>query len=79
MRLTARRPARGGISTSAGYPDATFTLRLAFGTVKGYEEDGKPVPAITTMAGLYQRATEMNNRVPFDFPPLWEKRKSRSR
>ena len=61
---------------SGGYPDATFTLRLAFGTVKGYEEDGKPVSPITTMAGLYQRAREMNNRVPFDLPPLWEKRKA---
>ena len=61
---------------NGGYPDATFTLRLAFGTVKGYEEEGKPVAAITTMAGIYQRAGEMNNRVPFDLPPLWEKRKS---
>jgi len=35
------------------------------------------VAAITTMAGLYQRAKEMNNRPPFDLPPIWEKRKSR--
>src|SRR5262249_48326600 len=35
------------------YPDATFTLRLSFGTVKGYEEDGKPVPFETTFGGLY--------------------------
>ena len=62
---------------NGGYPDATFTLRLAFGTVKGYEEEGKPVSAITTMAGLYQRATEMNDRPPFDLPPIWEERKSR--
>ncbi len=40
------------------YPDATFTLRLAFGQVKGYEEDGKHVPFETTFAGLYQRAKE---------------------
>ena len=69
--------ARNALLGNAGYPDATFTLRLSFGTVKGYEEDGKPVPAITTMAGIYQRAKEMNNRVPFDLPPLWEKRKSK--
>ena len=68
--------ARNALLGNGGYPDATFTLRLAFGTVKGYEEDGKPVSAITTMAGLYQRAREMNNRAPFDLPPLWEKRKS---
>ena len=60
----------------SGYPDATFTLRLSIGTVKGYEEDGKPVPPFTTFAGLYQRAAEMKNRPPFDLPPLWEKGKS---
>jgi hypothetical protein len=45
--------------------------------VKRYEEDGKPVPALTTYAGLYERAKEMKNRPPFDLPPLWEKRKAR--
>jgi len=69
--------ARNVMSGNSGYPDATFTLRLAFGTVKGYEEDGKPVSAITTMAGLYQRADEMNRRPPFDLPPIWEERKSK--
>jgi len=44
--------------------------------VKGYEENGAPVPALTTFAGLYEHAKEMNNRPPFDLPPLWEKRKS---
>jgi len=67
--------ARNAISSSNNYPDATFTLRLSFGTVKGYEEDGKPVSPITTMAGLYQRADEMNRRPPFDLPPIWEERK----
>jgi len=69
--------ARNALLGTAGYPDATFTLRLAFGTVKGYEENGKPVPALTTYAGLYERAKEMKNRPPFDLPPLWEKRKAR--
>ncbi|MEY2429835.1 MAG: hypothetical protein QOJ40_2720 [Verrucomicrobiota bacterium] len=69
--------ARNTLFGTAGYPDATFTLRLAFGTVKGYEENGQPVPALTTLAGLYGRATEMKNRPPFDLPPRWEKRKSR--
>jgi hypothetical protein len=69
--------ARNAMSGPIGYPDATFTLRLSFGTVKGYEEEGKPVSAITTMAGLYQRATEMNNRPPFDLPPVWQQRKTK--
>lgn len=68
--------ARNALLGTSGYPDATFTLRLAIGTVKGYEENGAPVPALTTFAGLYERAKEMNNRPPFDLPPLWEKRKS---
>jgi len=68
--------ARNALLSTAGYPDATFTLRLSFGVVKGYEEDGKPVPAFTTFAGLYERAAEFKNRPPFDLPPLWEKRRS---
>src|SRR6185312_16286284 len=35
------------------------------------------VPPFTTFAGLYQRASEMKNRPPFDLPSIWEKRKSR--
>lgn len=54
------------------YPDATGTLRLSFGTVKGYEEDGQPVAPFTTFAGLYGRAKEMKDRPPFDLPPKWE-------
>jgi hypothetical protein len=69
--------ARNALLGTGGYPDATFTLRLAFGVVKGYEEDGKPVPAVTSFDGLYERAQEMKNRPPFDLPPLWEKRKPR--
>ena len=69
--------ARNALLGNAGYPDATFTLRLAFGTVKGYEEEGRPVPAITPMGGIYQRAREMNNRPPFDLPELWQKQESK--
>jgi hypothetical protein len=68
--------ARNALLGNGGYPDATFTLRLSFGVVKGYEEDGKPVPASTTLGGLYERAKVMKNRPPFDLPPLWEQRKS---
>ncbi len=57
------------------YPDATFTLRLAFGVVKGFEENGKHVPAVTTFEGLYQRSKENNNKEPFDLPERWLKKK----
>ncbi len=59
------------------YPDATFTLRLSFGTVKGYEENGKKVPFETTFAGLYERSKENSNKEPFDLPQRWIDRKSK--
>ncbi len=57
------------------YPDATFTLRLAFGLVKGYEENGRKIPAFTTFAGLFERSAENMNKEPFDLPPRWIERK----
>lgn len=57
------------------YPDATFTLRLSYGPVKGYQEAGKKVAPITTVGGLYERSKGQNNKAPFDLPPLWVKKK----
>jgi hypothetical protein len=59
------------------YPDASGTLRLAFGTVTGYEEDGRQVPFETTFAGLYQRAAEQHYRPPFDLPARWLAKKKK--
>ena len=67
--------ARFKLEGTGRYPDATFTLRLAYGPVKGYEEDGRKVPAITTIGGLYQRSAEMKDKPPFDLPPSWAKKK----
>ncbi len=69
--------ARFAIEGTSRYPDATFTLRLAYGQVKGYEEGGKHVPAHTMIAGLYERAAEQQYRPPFDLPKLWLDRKRR--
>jgi hypothetical protein len=69
--------ARFALEGTSSYPDATFTLRLAYGVVKGYEEEGRAVPAFTKMAGLYERATAHQNQPPFDLPERWAKRKSR--
>ena len=52
-------------------PDATFTLRLAFGTVKGYEAEGKTVPPWTTVQGLLERHNLLGAREPFLLPPRW--------
>jgi Peptidase S46 len=56
------------------YPDATFTLRLSFGQVKGYVEEGKPVEPFTSISGLYERATGED---PFRLSPSWLKAKPR--
>jgi hypothetical protein len=68
--------ARNLLLGTAGYPDATSTLRLAFGTVKGYEEENKPVAPFTDFAGLYARAAAMQNRPPFDLTPSWAGRQA---
>jgi len=65
--------AKFAVEGTGNYPDATFTLRLAFGVVKGYEIEGRKVPFQTTFAGLFQRSDEHKNRPPFDLPPRWEK------
>jgi hypothetical protein len=59
------------------YPDATFTLRLAFGLVKGYEENGKQVPPWTTMGGAFKHADEHGNVDPFKLPESWHKNKGK--
>lgn len=47
-------------------PDATFTLRLSYGTASGYEEDTTLVPWKTTLYGLFDRALSFSNREPFN-------------
>ncbi|NLH71899.1 MAG: S46 family peptidase [Verrucomicrobia bacterium] len=69
--------ARFAIQGTSTYPDATFTLRLAFGVVKGYDENGKHVPCQTTFAGLYERSREQGGRPPFDLPERWIKARRR--
>ena len=59
------------------YPDATFTLRLAFGPIKGYVENGQKVPPFTTFEGLYKRATERKGQKGFDVPQRWWDRKDK--
>ena len=68
--------ARFAIEGAGNYPDATFTLRLSYGTVRGYEQDGKQIPAFTDFAGLYQRSAEHDNKPPFDIPRRWIDKKA---
>lgn len=50
------------------YPDATFTLRISYGQVKGWTERGNEVPILTTMGGTFERAT---GNAPFDVAPAF--------
>ncbi len=60
------------------YPDATFTLRLSYGTVKGYtEDDGTAVPPWTVIDGMFERAASHKNVPPFDMPESWAKAKGK--
>jgi Peptidase S46 len=52
-------------------PDATFTLRLAYGTVKGYPAEGTEVPSRTTFYGLFDRSFSHGGKVPWDLPARW--------
>src|SRR6202166_1127834 len=58
-------------------PDATFTLRLSYGTVKGYEENGKKIPYFTTFDGAFQHAEEHGSKPPYDLAGSWLKMKSK--
>jgi hypothetical protein len=58
-------------------PDATFTLRLSYGTVMGFEEGGKKIPYVTTFGGGYAHAAEHDNKPPYQLPDSWMKAKSK--
>ncbi len=67
--------ARYRVSGAGDYPDATFTLRLAYGPAKGYRDpQGRPVPYATVIDGLFRRATGQD---PFKLPQPWLDAKSR--
>lgn len=60
--------ARFAIYGTSVDPDATFTLRLSYGAVKGFDANGTPVPPYTMVHGLYERAT---GAAPYVLPPSW--------
>ena len=60
--------ARFAVQGTSTYPDATFTLRVTFGSVQGWLEKGEPVYPFTTTARLFERATGED---PFRLPPAW--------
>ncbi len=68
--------ARFAQSGFAQPPDATFTLRLSYGQVKGYQENGKSIPFATNMGGAYEHAAEHQSQPPYNLPDSWIKSKA---
>jgi hypothetical protein len=64
--------ARFAVYGKSVYPDATFTPRISYGRVLGYEEGTTLVPFKTTFYGLYERARGFDERPPFNLPERWK-------
>jgi hypothetical protein len=61
--------ARFAVLGTSVYPDATFTLRLNFGSVQGWVENGTPVEPFTRLERMFERAT---GQPPFAVPENWQ-------
>ena len=66
QKLAKARFAVYGVNT---YPDATFSLRLSYGKVGGWSDNGVTVGAFTRFGGLWERAT---GQFPFNLAPRWQ-------
>jgi len=69
---------------TASYPDATFTLRLSYGVVRGYTENGEgttpkgtKLPYFTSMGAAFQHAADHGNKDPYKLADSWMKEKSK--
>jgi hypothetical protein len=60
--------ARFAVLGTNTYPDATFTLRLSYGAVKGWREKGEDIAPFTRLQRLYERTT---GKDPFRLPQIW--------
>jgi hypothetical protein len=69
--------ARFAVYGKTASPDATFTLRLSYGTVKSYPMNGTIAPPQTTLFGLYDRSLGFGGKAPFSLPDRFLKRRDR--
>ena len=65
------------IEGTGGYPDATFTLRLAFGKAASYEEDAKIIPFATNFSGAFEHAKSHEGQDDFELPESWDAAKEK--
>ncbi|MBL8814530.1 MAG: S46 family peptidase [Planctomyces sp.] len=71
-RIAEAKFATQGTST---YPDATFSLRLAFGPVAGYEQNGEAIPAWTKVGGTFEHEEKHKGQADYKLPESWKKAK----
>jgi Peptidase S46 len=57
-------------------PDATFTLRLSYGTVAGYPAEGTSVAPFTTFHGMLDRSIAHGGKAPWALPPRWQEKRA---
>jgi hypothetical protein len=69
--------ARFAVYGKSVYPDATFSLRLGYGRVLGYEEDTTLVPHVTTFFGLFDRAFSFQEKSPYALPKRFKEGKDK--
>src|SRR5260370_33009503 len=69
--------ARFAVYGSSIYPDATFTLRLAFGEAKGYVDAGQEIPWATKLGGTFEHADAHENKEPFELPAICRRSKGK--
>ncbi len=79
VRLNSTRiaKARFAVLGTNSYPDATFTLRLSYGVIKGYTENGKQIAPYTTLGGAFAHAAANGNKGDFELPKSWEAAKGK--
>jgi hypothetical protein len=78
LRQSYAKIANAQFKTSGGdtYPDATFTLRLSYGTVKEYTENGKTVASSTMIGDTFEHAADHGNEGEFKLPKSWMAKKT---
>ncbi|MDM7994530.1 MAG: S46 family peptidase [Acidobacteriota bacterium] len=69
--------ARFAVYGKSAYPDATFTLRLGYGVVKGYPMNGTEAPPRTTFYGLFDRSIGFDGKFPFQLPSRYIERRNK--